>query len=86
MLTENIWYLKMTKELKNIAAQFAKDQFTTDKAKLEKYGCDWYKGITPNAAAIIFIVNAVLIAKPPYITFERNIPVIHNIINAPNPR
>jgi len=54
MLTENIWCLKMTKELNDIAAHFTKDQFTTDKAKLEKYGCDWYKGITPNAAAIIF--------------------------------
>ena len=42
--------------------------------------------INKNAAAIILIVNAVLIAKPPYITFERSIPVIHNIINAPNPR
>ena len=44
----------MTKDLKEIAAYFTKDQFTTDKAKLEKYGCDWYKGITPNPAAIIF--------------------------------
>ena len=41
MLTENIWYLKMTKELKDIAAHFSKDQFTTDKAKLEKYGCSF---------------------------------------------
>ena len=41
MLTENIWYSKMTKGLKDIASHFAKDQFTTDKAKLEKYGRDW---------------------------------------------
>ena len=54
MLTGNIWYSKMTKGLKDIASHFAKDQFTTDKAKLEKYGRDWYKGIAPNAAAIIF--------------------------------
>ena len=54
MLTGNIWYSKMTKGLKDIASYFAKDQFTTDKAKLEKYGRDWYKGIAPNAAAIIF--------------------------------
>ena len=44
----------MTDSLQKLLNTFSETQVKTTKEYFEKYGCDWYKAITPDPTAIIF--------------------------------